>query len=170
MNRILVFCLIALFASSCAKKMVAPFAPSAVVSEPIKPIVSEAEKQRVINEVVPTNQVNQPAPQYVPQKSIEASLPGRAAPVAPKAQNESASSHVDRVLNAAPVSQFVKKASFTKLKSPVNGPRNWAPQLKIGLSLMVIGIVLAIFGLGFVGGLSALIGLVFTVLGLLVTY
>jgi hypothetical protein len=170
MNRILVFCLITLFASSCGKKVVAPFAPSAAVAEPSKPIVSEAVKQYVMLEVVPANPVNQPAPQYVTQKSIETSLPERASSVTRKTQNESASLHVDRVLNAAPVSQFVKNASFKKLKAPVNGPRNWAPQLKIGLTLMAIGIVLAIFGLGFVGGLAALLGLVFTVFGLLVTY
>jgi hypothetical protein len=42
--------------------------------------------------------------------------------------------------------------------------------LKIGLTLLAIGVVLAVFGLGFVGGLAALIGLCFTIVGLLVTY
>ncbi len=170
MKRIILFSLLVCLGASCTKKAVAPFAPSAVTSQPSKPEVSEAEKQRVMNEVVPTNNVNQPAPNQVQQRSIEASLPAAAAP-APKVQNESASMHVDRILDQKPVEKFLlKKASLVKAKSAVSGPHNWAPQLKIGLTLLGIGIVLAVFGLGLVGGLAALIGLMFTILGLLVTY
>ncbi len=170
MKRIILFSLLVCLGASCTKKAVAPFAPSAVTSQPSKPEVSEAEKQRVMNEVVPTNKVNQPAPNQVQQRSIEASLPAAAAP-APKVQNESASMHVDRILDQKPVEKFLlKKASLVKAKAAVSGPHNWAPQLKIGLTLLGIGIVLAVFGLGLVGGLAALIGLMFTILGLLVTY
>ncbi len=170
MKRIILFSLLVCLGASCTKKAVAPFAPSAVTSQPSKPEVSEAEKQRVMNEVVPTNNVNQPAPNQVQQRSIEASLPAAAAP-APKVQNESASMHVDRILDQKPVEKFLlKKASLGKAKAAVSGPHNWAPQLKIGLTLLGIGIVLAVFGLGLVGGLAALIGLMFTILGLLVTY
>ncbi|MHA8107433.1 hypothetical protein [Aquirufa sp. 5-AUSEE-100C1] len=170
MKRIILFSLLVSLGASCAKKAVAPFAPSAVTSQPSKPEVSEAEKQRVMNEVVPTNNVNQPTPNQVQQRSIEASLPAAAAP-APKVQNESASMHVDRILDQKPVEKILlKKASLVKAKVAVSGPHNWAPQLKIGLTLLGIGIVLAVFGLGLVGGLAALIGLIFTILGLLVTY
>lgn len=50
------------------------------------------------------------------------------------------------------------------------GPRGWHPRLRIGFTLIVLGIVLAVVGLGFVGGLSAFIGLLFTISGLLHTY
>lgn len=170
MKRIILFSLLVCLGASCAKKAVAPFAPGAVTSQPLKPEVSEAEKQRVMNEVVPTNNVNQPAPNQVQQRSIEASLPAAAAP-APKVQNESASMHVDRILDQKPVEKILlKKASLKKTKAAVSGPGNWAPQLKIGLTLLGIGVVLAVFGLGLVGGLAALIGLMFTIVGLLVTY
>jgi len=118
MKRILLFSFVVLLGASCAKKVVAPFAPSAVTTEASKPEVSEAEKRRVMNEVAPSNNVNQPAPNHVQQRSIEASLPAAAAP-APKAQNESASLHVDRILDQKPVEKFlIKKASFKKQKLP----------------------------------------------------
>ena len=171
MKRIVLLFILAIIASSCAKKaVVAAFAPSAVSAEPAKAPVSEAEKQRVMNELAPTNKKNQPAPNHVQQNSIEASLPAVAAPVAPKAQQETAAIHIDRILDAASVKSYIHKASFKKIKAAPRGARNWAPQLKIGLTLLAIGVVLAVFGLGFVGGLAALIGLCFTIVGLLVTY
>ena len=48
--------------------------------------------------------------------------------------------------------------------------RGWHPKVKIGFTLIALGVVLAIVGLGFVGGLSAFIGLLFTIVGLLHTY
>jgi hypothetical protein len=171
MKRIVLLFILAIIASSCAKKaVVAAFAPSAVSAEPAQAPVNEAEKQRVMNELAPANNKNQPAPNHVQQNSIEASLPAVAAPIAPKAQEESAALHIDRVLDAAPVKAYVQKASFKKYTANPQGPKNWAPQLKIGLTLLAIGVVLAVFGLGFVGGLAALIGLCFTIVGLLVTY
>lgn len=44
---------------------------------------------------------------------------------------------------------------------------DWHPFLKIGAILLGIGVVLAIFGLSVIGGISAFIGLLFTILGLL---
>jgi hypothetical protein len=63
---------------------------------------------------------------------------------------------------------IVKKIQKKMAKSakPV-GFHDWSPFLKIGVILLGIGIVLAIFGLGVVGGLAAFIGLIFTILGLL---
>ncbi len=65
---------------------------------------------------------------------------------------------------------IVKKIQKKMAKSakPV-GFQDWSPFLKIGVILLGIGIVLAIFGLGVVGGLAAFIGLIFTILGLLST-
>ncbi len=173
MIRIVFFLVLTFIASSCAKKTVASFAPSAVNSAPSKAVVTEGEKQRMVNELAPTNNINQAAPHHVPQKSIEATLPATAAPSepsAPKAQDVAATLHVDRILEPAPVKAFIKKAAFHQAKAAPRGARNWAPQLKIGLTLLAIGVVLAVFGLGFVGGLAALIGLCFTIVGLLVTY
>jgi hypothetical protein len=161
--------MLAILASSCANKsVVAAFAPSAVVLEPSKSIVSVVEKPRVMNVVSSSNQGGDATSQQESQKSIEASMLPVAAPVAAIAPKQSL--HVDRILDAAPVSSRIQKASFKKQSAAPRGARHWAPQLKIGLTLLAIGVVLAVFGLGFVGGLSALIGLLFTIVGLLVSY
>ncbi|PWK28293.1 hypothetical protein LV89_01076 [Arcicella aurantiaca] len=68
---------------------------------------------------------------------------------------------------------FAQKIIFKKLQKKMantakpSGFRDLSPFLKIGLILLGIGIVLAIFGLGVVGGLAAFIGLAFTILGLI---
>jgi hypothetical protein len=68
---------------------------------------------------------------------------------------------------------FVQKIILKKMQEktansakPVDF-HDWHPFLKIGAILLGIGIVLAIFGLGVIGGISAFIGLIFTILGLL---
>jgi hypothetical protein len=61
------------------------------------------------------------------------------------------------------------KPEIKVTKKPVE-PRGWHPKLKIGFTLIALGVVLVIIGLGFVGGLSAFIGLLFTIAGLLQTY
>ena len=63
----------------------------------------------------------------------------------------------------------VVKPEIKTTKRPVE-PRGWHPKIKIGFTLIALGVVLAIVGLGFVGGLSAFIGLLFTIVGLLLTY
>jgi hypothetical protein len=63
----------------------------------------------------------------------------------------------------------VTKPEIKTTKRPVE-PRGWHPKIKIGFTLIALGVVLAIVGLGFVGGLSAFIGLLFTIAGLLQTY
>lgn len=79
------------------------------------------------------------------------------------------------------VNSEVKTLTKTALKAEVKavkreggpregGPRGWHPRLRIGFTLIVLGVVLAIVGLGFVGGLSAFIGLLFAISGLLHTY
>ena len=68
---------------------------------------------------------------------------------------------------------FVQKIILKKMQKKVAnatkpaGFHDWNPYLKIGVILLGIGIVLAIFGLGVIGGISAFIGLLFTILGLL---
>jgi hypothetical protein len=68
---------------------------------------------------------------------------------------------------------FVQKIILKKMQKKVAnsakpvGFHDWNPFLKIGVILLGIGIVLAIFGLGVIGGISAFIGLIFTILGLL---
>jgi hypothetical protein len=68
---------------------------------------------------------------------------------------------------------FVQKIILKKMQKKVAnsakpaGFHDWHPFLKIGAILLGIGIVLAIFGLGVIGGISAFIGLIFTILGLL---
>lgn len=68
---------------------------------------------------------------------------------------------------------FVQKIIVKKIQKKMAknnnlvGFNDWNSFLKIGAILLAIGIVLAIFGLGAIGGLSALIGLIFAILGLL---
>lgn len=68
---------------------------------------------------------------------------------------------------------FVQKIILKKMQKKVTNATNpagfhdWNPYLKIGAILLGIGIVLAIFGLGVIGGVAAFIGLLFTILGLL---
>lgn len=68
---------------------------------------------------------------------------------------------------------FVQKIILKKMQKKVAnatkpaGFHDWNPYLKIGVILLGIGIILAIFGLGVIGGISAFIGLLFTILGLL---
>jgi|LauGreDrversion4_2_1035121.scaffolds.fasta_scaffold141113_2 hypothetical protein len=69
-------------------------------------------------------------------------------------------------------SKKVKVTLSSEVKSVKKAvePRGWHPKLKIGFTLIALGVVLAVIGLGFVGGLSAFIGLLFTIAGLLHTY
>jgi hypothetical protein len=68
---------------------------------------------------------------------------------------------------------FVQKAILKKMQKKVANAskpvdfHDWHPFLKIGAILLGIGLVLAIFGLSVIGGISAFIGLLFTILGLL---
>ncbi len=68
---------------------------------------------------------------------------------------------------------FVQKIIVKKIQKKMaknnnfSGFNDWNSFLKIGAILLGIGIVLAIFGLGAIGGLAALIGLIFAILGLL---
>ena len=65
--------------------------------------------------------------------------------------------------------KVVRKTSLNN-SNQASSASNWDPKLKIGLILLGVGIILSIFGLGLIGGLSALIGLAFTIIGLLHTY
>ena len=68
---------------------------------------------------------------------------------------------------------FVQKIIVKKIQKKMTKSNNlagfndWNSFLKIGAILLGIGIVLAIFGLGAIGGLAALVGLIFVILGLL---
>ena len=69
------------------------------------------------------------------------------------------------------VVQTIRKfKAQNKLAEKKPGANHWEPRLKIGVTLLVIGIILSVFGLGLIGGISAFIGLLFTILGLLNTY
>lgn len=64
------------------------------------------------------------------------------------------------------------KQKESNLKKEMNqaGPTTWEPNVKIGVTLLLVGIVLSLFGLGLVGGISAIVGLAFLILGLLNSY
>jgi len=68
---------------------------------------------------------------------------------------------------------FAQKIILKKIQKKMantakpSGFSDLSPFLKIGLILLGIGIVLAIIGLNFVAGLSAFLGLIFTILGLI---
>lgn len=64
----------------------------------------------------------------------------------------------------------VSLSSEVKAVKKAVEPRGWHPKVKIGFTLLALGVILVVLGLGFVGGLSAFIGLLFTIVGLLHTY
>ncbi len=64
----------------------------------------------------------------------------------------------------------VSLSSEVKAVKKAVEPRGWHPKVKIGFTLLALGVILVVLGLGFVGGLSAIIGLLFTIAGLLHTY
>jgi hypothetical protein len=64
----------------------------------------------------------------------------------------------------------VATSSEVKAVKKAVEPRGWHPKVKIGFTLLALGVILVVLGLGFVGGLSAFIGLLFTIAGLLHTY
>jgi hypothetical protein len=68
------------------------------------------------------------------------------------------------------VATIKKFKAQNKIAEKKSVSTHWEPQLKIGLTLLAIGIILSVFGLGLMGGISAFIGLLFTILGLLNTY
>jgi hypothetical protein len=70
------------------------------------------------------------------------------------------------------IAKLKEKISTKNLKPKPNtdGFQSLDRNLKIGIVLIAIGLGLSILGLGQIGGLAALIGLVFLVLGLLNTY
>ena len=68
---------------------------------------------------------------------------------------------------ASTINKFKAQNKIAEKKS---GSTHWEPRVKIGVTLLLIGIVLSVFGLGLIGGISAFIGLLFTILGLLNTY
>ena len=75
-----------------------------------------------------------------------------------------------KVLNQEVVQTIRNFQAQNKLAEKKSGANHWEPRLKIGVTLLVIGIVLSVFGLGLIGGISAFVGLLFTILGLLHTY
>ena len=75
-----------------------------------------------------------------------------------------------KVFQQEVVSTIKKFKAQNKIAEKKSGSTHWEPRLKIGVTLLVIGIVLSVFGLGLIGGISAFIGLLFTILGLLNTY
>jgi len=78
---------------------------------------------------------------------------------------------IQKYLRQKEVVQTIQKfKAQNKRAEKKAGANHWEPRLKIGVTLLVIGIVLSVFGLGLIGGISAFIGLLFTILGLLNTY
>ena len=78
---------------------------------------------------------------------------------------------IQKYLHQQEVVQTIRKfKAQNKRAEKKAGANHWEPRLKIGVTLLVIGIVLSVFGLGLIGGISAFIGLLFTILGLLNTY
>jgi hypothetical protein len=78
---------------------------------------------------------------------------------------------IQKYLRQKEVVQTIRKfKAQNKRAEKKSGTNHWEPRLKIGVTLLVIGIVLSVFGLGLIGGISAFVGLLFTILGLLNTY
>lgn len=75
--------------------------------------------------------------------------------------------HTKRVSNVKKEYRQARKVVKADVRDKLQG---MDPKLKIGLFLLAIGAVLSIVGISLVGGIAALIGLGFTIIGLLHTY
>lgn len=77
-----------------------------------------------------------------------------------------------RALSKKEIKAMVKevKAEMKEARKSGKGPSNWEPNLKIGVTLLVLAILLTFLGIGWVGSLAALAGLFFVIVGLLHTY
>ena len=85
--------------------------------------------------------------------------------------NSIAEKNIQKKVHQKEVVQTIRNFKVqNKLAEKKSGAIHWEPRLKIGVTLLAIGIVLSVFGLGLIGGISAFIGLLFTILGLLNTY
>lgn len=69
---------------------------------------------------------------------------------------------VERVVLKKALKTVQKKAFFTSYSSF----HDWNQNLKIGVILLAIAIALSILGLSQIGGLAALVGLIFLIIGL----
>ncbi|RXK49876.1 putative periplasmic lipoprotein [Aquirufa rosea] len=67
-------------------------------------------------------------------------------------------------------SQIKEYKAQAKKQKQAAGASSWDSKVKIGVILLIIGIILSIFGLGAIGAVSAFIGLIFVLLGLLHTF
>ncbi len=66
--------------------------------------------------------------------------------------------------------QLIRLAKKTQKVDVRDEVQRMDSKLKIGLFLLAVGAVLSIVGIGLVGGIAALIGLCFTIIGLLHTF
>ncbi|AWL09783.1 hypothetical protein G9H64_06700 [Aquirufa nivalisilvae] len=66
--------------------------------------------------------------------------------------------------------QIKEYKAQAKKQKQASSPSSWDSKVKIGVILLIIGIILSIFGLGAIGAVSAFIGLIFVLLGLLHTF
>ena len=66
--------------------------------------------------------------------------------------------------------QVIRLAKKTQKVDVRDEVQRMDSKLKIGLFLLAVGAVLSIVGIGLVGGIAALIGLCFTIIGLLHTF
>jgi PBP1b-binding outer membrane lipoprotein LpoB len=67
------------------------------------------------------------------------------------------------------IKKAMNKVKATTAQSP-RGFDSLDPMLKIGIALLAVALLLAIFGLGLIGGIAGLIALVFILLGLMNSY
>ena len=79
--------------------------------------------------------------------------------------------HVKRVMRVEKKrQQLIRLAKKTQKVDVRDEVQRMDSKLKIGLFLLAVGAVLSIVGIGLVGGIAALIGLCFTIIGLLHTF
>jgi hypothetical protein len=77
---------------------------------------------------------------------------------------------VRQTKHVAQVNKEIRQARKVLKADVRDGIQRMDSKLKIGLFLLAIGAVLSIVGISLVGGIAALIGLGFTIIGLLHTY
>ncbi len=112
-------------------------------------------------EVIQIDEANQETINEVKKEKINAILEKV---IAQKSENKTVTTHKANFVEKLIIKKLEKK--MKKSAQPVDF-HSWNSFLKLGVILLGIGIILAIVGLGTVGGLAAFIGILFTILGIL---
>ncbi|CAM3846073.1 hypothetical protein [Aquirufa aurantiipilula] len=172
-NNLIVLAL-TLFIASCSHKG-AYFAVYKQVQPSTKAIVSPVKEEEPSLLVSQSNELSEEIAPIVPSTSEEVKLVSEWNSLH---QEVKSMKHMEKkeliqhkkAFKAQLKAQIKEYKTQAKKQKQASSPSSWDSKVKIGVILLIIGIILSIFGLGAIGAVSAFIGLIFVLLGLLHTF